>query len=98
LRSKKKLVAEEQREMQFFSNEDKEKWIEDYVERETARERKRVENAEAAVRQEQGDLTQIAIVGWISREHEKTIEKRLVAIGDCLSDLISSDDGENGEN
>jgi hypothetical protein len=32
-----------------------------------------------------------------SREPEKTFEEMLVAIGDGLSDLASSDDGENGE-
>jgi len=36
LRSKKKLAAETRRETHFLSNEEKEKWIEDYVERETA--------------------------------------------------------------
>ena len=49
LRSKKKLAAEKRRETHFLSNEEKEKWIEDYVERETAGARKRVEDAEAAV-------------------------------------------------
>jgi hypothetical protein len=33
-------VAEKRREMHFLSNEEKEKWIEDYVERETAGARK----------------------------------------------------------
>jgi len=32
LRSKKKLVAEKRQEMHFLSNEEKEKWIEDFVE------------------------------------------------------------------
>jgi hypothetical protein len=49
LRSKKKLAAEKQQETHFLSNEEKEKWIEDFVERETAGARKRVEDAEAAV-------------------------------------------------
>jgi hypothetical protein len=40
LRSKKKLPAENQRETHLLSNEEKEKWIEDYVERETAGARK----------------------------------------------------------
>jgi uncharacterized protein with WD repeat len=34
LRSKKKLVAEKRRETHFLSNEEKEKWIEDYIKRE----------------------------------------------------------------
>jgi len=36
LRSKKKLAAEKRLETHCLSNEEKEKWIEDYVERETA--------------------------------------------------------------
>jgi hypothetical protein len=49
LRYKKKLAAEKRRETDFLSNEETEKWIEDYVERETAGARKRDEDAEAAV-------------------------------------------------
>jgi len=37
--------------MHFLSNEVKEKWIEDYVERETAEARKRVQDAETAIMQ-----------------------------------------------
>jgi len=33
----------------------------------------------------------------MSREPEKTFAEMLVAIGDSLSDLASSDDGENGQ-
>jgi hypothetical protein len=36
LRSKNKLAAEKRRETNFLSNDEKENWIEDYVERETA--------------------------------------------------------------
>jgi len=97
LRSKKKLAAEKQRETHFLRNEEKEKWIEDYVERETAGARKRVEDAEAAVQQEQDDMTHAEIAGLTSREPEKTFEQMLVAIGDSLCDLASSDNGENGE-
>jgi hypothetical protein len=42
LRSKKKLVVEKQRETHFLTNEEKEKWIKENVERETARATKRV--------------------------------------------------------
>jgi len=97
VRSKKKLAAEKRRVTHFLSNEEKEKLIEDYVERETAGARKRVEDAEAAVQQEQDDMTQAEIAGLTSREPEKTFEEMLVAIGDSLSDLASSDDGEYGE-
>ena len=97
LRSKKKLAAEKRRETHFLSNEEREKWIEDYVERETAGARKRVEDAEAAVQQEQDDMVHTEIAGLTSREPEKTFEEMMAAIGDSLSDLASSDDGEDGE-
>jgi len=37
------------------------------------------------------------IAGLMSREPEKTFKEMLVAIGDSLSDLASSDNGEDGE-
>jgi hypothetical protein len=37
------------------------------------------------------------IAGSTSREPEKTFEETMAAIGDSLSDLASSDDGEDGE-
>ena len=97
MRSKKRLTPEKQRETHFLSNEAKEKWIEDFVERETAGARKRVEDAEAAVQQEQDDMTHAELAGLTSRKPEKTFEEMLIAIGDSLSDLASSDDGEDGE-
>jgi len=97
LRSKKKLAAAKRGETHFLSHEEKEKWIEDYVERETAGARKRVEDAEATVQQGQDDMMQAEIAGLTSREPEKTFEEMLVAIGDSLGDLASPDDGEDGE-
>jgi len=98
LRSKKKLAAEKRRETHFLSNEEKEKWIEDYVQSETAGARKRVEDAEAAVQQEQDDMTHTEIAAWTPRQPEKTFEEMMAAIGDSLSDLASSDNGEDREN
>jgi len=83
--------------MHFLSNEEKEKWNEDYVERETAGARKQVQDAEAAVQQEEDNMTHFELAGLTSREPEKTFEEMLVAIGDSLSDLASSDDGVDGE-
>jgi hypothetical protein len=97
LRSKKKLVAGKQRETHFLTNEEKGKWIEDYVERETTVARKRVEDAEAAVQQEQDDMMHTEIAGLRSRVPEMTFPQMLVAIRDSLSDQASSDDGEDGE-
>jgi len=36
-------------------------------------------------------------MGLTNKEPEKTFEEMMVAIGDSLSDLASSDDGEDGE-
>jgi len=97
MRSKKKLEAETRREAHFLSNEEKMKWIEDYVERVTAGARKRVEDAKAAVQQEQEDMMHAGIAGLTTREPEKTFEEMMVMIWDSLSDLASSDNGEDGE-
>jgi hypothetical protein len=83
--------------MHFLSNEEEEKWIEDYVERETAGARKRVEDAEAVVPQEEDNMTHAEIAGLTPREPEKTFQEMLVAIGDNLSDHASSDNREDGE-
>jgi len=96
-RSRKRLAAEKRRETHFLSNEEKEKWIDDFVERETAGARKRVDDAEAAVQQEKDNMTHAELAGLTSRMPEKTFEDMLIAIGDSLSDLASSDDGEDGE-
>ena len=42
-------------------------------------------------------MTHAEIAGLTSREPQKTSEEMLVAIGDSLSDLACSDDGEDGE-
>jgi len=95
LRSKKKLAAEKRPEIHFLSNEEEKKWIEDYVERQTAGATKRVEDAEAAVQQEQEDMKHAEIVGFTSREHKNTFNGMMVAIGDSVSGLATSDDGED---
>jgi len=97
LQSKKKLAAEKQPETHLSSNEDKEKWIEDYVERETTGARERVEDAETAVQQKQEDTRKAETVGLTNAHPEKTFQEMMVAIGDNLSDLASSDDGEDDD-
>ena len=42
-------------------------------------------------------MTQAEIAGLTSREPEKTFEEMLIAIGDSLSDLASSDNWKDGE-
>jgi len=97
LRSKKKPAAEKIQETHFLSNEEKEQWIADYVERETAVARKRVEDAETAIKQRQEDMSNVEKAGLTTREPEKTFEEMLNAIRDSLSDLASSDDEEDAE-
>jgi len=94
LRSKKKLAAEKRQETHFLSNEEREKWIEDFVERETAVARKRVQDAETAIMQ---DMTTAENWGATTGKPETTFEEMLNAIGDNLSDLASSDDEQDGE-
>jgi hypothetical protein len=84
LRSKKKIAAEKRSEMHFLSNQVKEKWIEDYVESETAGARKQVEDAEAVVQQEQEDMKRGKIAGLMNRELKKTLKEMMVTIGDHL--------------
>jgi len=95
LRSKKKLAAKKCRETHILSNKGNEIWIEDYVERDTAGARKQVEDADAVVLQQQADMMHAEIAGLTSREPEMSSEKMLVAIGDSLSDLASSHNGED---
>jgi hypothetical protein len=97
LRSKKKLAVEKRRETHFLSNEEREKWIEDYVERETAVARKRVQDAKTAMMQEQEHMENVEKGRSTTTKPEITFEEMLNAIGDSLSDLASSDDEEDGE-
>jgi len=94
LRSKKKLAAEKRQETHFLSNEAREKWIEDFMERETAVARKRVQDTETAIMQ---DMTTAENGGATTGKPETMFEDMLNAIGDSLSDLASSDDEQNGE-
>jgi len=92
-----KIVAENWWIAHFLSNVAKEKWIEDYVERETAGARKRVEAAEAAVQQAPEDEKKAEHSGLTNREPEMTFQEMMVAIRDSVSDLASSGNGEDEE-
>jgi len=95
--SKKKLAAWKRQETHFSSKEEKENLIQDYVERETTVARKRVEDAETAIEQEQDDMRNAEKVGLTTTKPETTFEAMLNAKGDSLSDLAWSNDGEDGE-
>jgi len=97
LRSKTKLAAEKSQETHFSSNDEKEKWIKDMAETETAVARKRVQEAETAIMQELNDMTTAENVGATTEKPETTFEEVLNAIGDSLSDLASSDEEQDGE-
>jgi len=58
---------------------------------------KRVEDAEAAVQQEQDDRRIAEYNGLTNREPKKSCQEMIVAIGDSLSDFESSNDGEDGD-
>jgi len=94
LRSKKKLAAEKRLETHFLRNEEREKWIEDFVERETAVATTQVQDAETAIMQ---DMTTAENEGATPGKPETTFEEMLNAIGDSLSDLASSNDEQDGE-
>jgi len=97
LRSKKKLAAERRQETNFLNNKEKEKLIEDYVERESAVARKRDEDAETAIKQVQEDMKSDESTGLTSREPGPTFEEMFDAFRDSLSDLVRLDDEEDGE-
>jgi len=97
LRSKKKLSAEKRQERYFLSNDEKEKWIKDYVQRQTAVAGKRVQDAETAIMQELNDMTTAENVGVTTRQPQTMFAEMFNAIGDSLSDLASSDEAQDGE-
>jgi hypothetical protein len=92
LRSKKKLAAEKRQETHFLCNEEKEKWIEDFVERETAVARKRVQDADTTLMR---DMKTAANECATTGKPDTMLEEMLNAIGDSLSDLASSDDEQD---
>jgi len=72
LQSKKRRGAQKQSETHCLSNEETGKSIENHVEKETARARKRVEDAKPAIRQELEDTEAAENAGLTTRELEKT--------------------------
>jgi len=92
----KKLAAEKKRETwHFLSNEEKEQYIEDYVEGETVVAWNPVEDTETAIKQNQEDMSNVEKAGLTVRKPEKTFDEMLNAIGDSLSDLPSSNNEED---
>jgi len=97
LRSKMKLAAEKRWETHVLSNEGTEKWIEDYVDWETAVVRKRVKDEEISMMQQQDHMETVEKGRSTTTKPEMTCEAKLNAIGDSRSDPASSEDEEDGE-
>ena len=97
LQFEKKLATWEAQEANYLSYNEMEKWIEDYVERETLMATQRVVDAETAIKQEQEVMRNAEKVGLITKQPETTFEEMLNAIRDSLTNLATSDDGEDGE-
>jgi len=72
LLSKKELAAGKHQQTHILSKEPKEKWIEDYVERETAVARKWVEDAETAIKQVQDYMRNAEMAGLTTSKPETT--------------------------
>jgi len=97
LQSKKLLAVEKRQEMNILSNEEKEWWFEDYVDRDTAVASEPVKDAETATWQKQEQMNNADGVGLSTRNPEISFEGMLNGIVDRLSDLASSDDEEDRE-
>jgi len=67
------------------------------VHRESAGARKRGQDVETVIKQEQEEMQNAEKVGLTTRKPKATFEQMLNAIGDSLSNLASSDNGEDGE-
>jgi len=82
--------------MHILGNEEQQKWIDDYVDRETTVARKQVQDAETAIMQKQEHMRNVEKAQSTTTKPEKSFEM-LNAIGDSLSNLASSEDEEDGE-
>ena len=76
LRFKKKLSAEKRQEMHFVvSNEEKEKWIEDFVKGETTVARKLVQVVETVIMQEHKDMSTAENAGATTSKPEQRLKR-----------------------
>ena len=96
-RSEKKLSVEKRWEIHFINNEETEKSLGDYMDRETAVARKRVQDAVTTIMQEQGHMRNVEQAQSTTTKPETTFEEMGNVMGESLSDLVSSEDGEEAE-
>jgi len=97
VRYKKKLSVEKRRARNFLGNQEKEKWIEDYVDGETAVVREQVQDAETAIMQEQENMRNVEKARLTTTNRETTFEEMLNANGDSVRDPASSEDEDDGD-
>jgi len=97
LQSEKKVSAEKGLQIHFLSNEEKEKWIKDHGDWGTAVARKRLQDAETAIMQEQEDMRNTKNARFTTTKTETTYMDMFNAIGESLRDRASSNDEEDGE-
>jgi len=93
-----KVATKKSHETYFSSIEDTTKCMKHYVDRETLVARKRVKDAETAIKHEQEDMRNADESGLTTRKPEKTYDEMVNGIGDSLSNLASSDNEEDGDN
>jgi len=74
-----------------------EKWIEDYVDRESPVPRKRVQDAEAVIMQKQEYMGNVGNGQLTTTITDIIFQEIFHAIGDSMSDLAISEDEEDGE-
>jgi hypothetical protein len=82
--------------MYFLSNEEKEKFLENNGERETAVTRQGVNDAETVILKERKDMTTAEYPGKATGKPKTMFEKMFNTIGERLSILESSDTEQNG--
>jgi hypothetical protein len=98
LQFRKKLAAEKQQETHISRNEVREKLFEDYLDRETAVARIRVQDTEKAMMQEQELMGNFEEGRYTTIKHGISFQEMLNAVGDSLSDLATSEnEGEGGD-
>lgn len=76
-----KLSEEKWQEGHIVCNADTEKWVDDYVERETAAARMWVHDTEAVIRQELTDIKTAKNTGTTARKPQTTFGEEMNAIG-----------------
>jgi len=84
-------------ETHFLRNEVKEKWIEDYDDRETAVGRQWVKDTQTAIEQEQEDTRKAEDEVLTNREPKDMFQEMMVTLRCSMNDLASSDDVEDAD-